>query len=66
MASYIKNNVPYYYIEELYEEAPVRYEVPAVIDADGSIDEELCINKLEAIKPSFQHMFDMDKLYPQT
>jgi len=66
MASYIKNNVLYYYEEELYESDPVRYEVPAVLNFDGSIDEESSINKLEAIKPSFQQMFEMDKIYPQT
>ena len=66
MASYVKNNVSYYYIEELYEGNPVRYEVPAVLSSDGSVDAVASENNLDTIKPQFQQMFEMDKLYPQT
>ena len=66
MASYVKNNVSYYYIEELYEGNPVRYEVPAVLNSDGIVDAVASENNLDTIKPQFQQMFEMDKLYPQT
>ena len=66
MASYTKNNVSYYYIEELYEGNPVRYEVPAVLNSDGSVDAVASEENLNAVKPQFQQMFEMDKLYPQT
>jgi len=66
MASYIKNNVLYYYLEELYEGNPVRYEVPAVLNGDGTINESDSEENLNAVKPQFQQMFEMDKLYPQT
>ena len=66
MAAYTKNNVLYYYLEELYEGEPVRYEVPAVVKDDGTINEAASEESLNAIKPQFQQMFEMDKLYPQT
>ena len=65
MAGYIKNNVSYYYTEELYDGNPVRYEVPAVLNGDGSVDAVASQENLNAVKPQFQQMFEMDKLYPQ-
>jgi len=66
MASYIKNNISYYYTEELYDGNSVRYEAPAVLNGDGSVDEVASKANLDTIKPHFQQMFEMDKLYPQT
>lgn len=66
MASYIKNNVSYYYTEDLYDGEMVRYEVPAVLNSDGSVDEVASKKDLEEVRPRFEEMFEMDKLYPQT